>query len=96
MYVTVTIALGACINEVFPLLALGIALYFFIDRNGLLSMLRPKDLLKRTYLALYALVSAAVTVVEILMLFALFKETYAPGDHKALERPEAAKEIGPF
>ena len=62
LYAAFTIALGACINEVFPFLALGIALYFFIDRNGLLSMLHPKNLLKRTYLALYVLASVSISV----------------------------------
>ena len=37
------------------------------------------------------LVSAAVTVVEILMLFALFRETYVPGDHKALEKGDLGR-----
>ena len=62
VYAALTIALGSCINEVFPLLALGIALYFFIDRNGLVSMLHPRDLFKRTYLALYALVSISISL----------------------------------
>ncbi|MHB1708360.1 MAG: DUF2079 domain-containing protein [Thermoplasmataceae archaeon] len=62
LYAAITIALGSCINEVFPLLALGIALYFFIDRKGLSSMLHPRNLFKRTYLALYALVSMSIIV----------------------------------
>jgi MFS family permease len=37
------------------------------------------------------LVSAAVTVVEILMLFALFRETYVPGDHKALKKGDLGR-----
>lgn len=61
VYAALTIALGSCINEVFPLLALGIALYFFIDRKGLISMLHPRGLFKREYLALYALVSISIS-----------------------------------
>ena len=37
------------------------------------------------------LVSAAVTVVEILLLFALFRETYVPGDHKALKKGDLGR-----
>ena len=37
------------------------------------------------------LVSAAVTVVEILMLFVLFRETYVPQDHKALEKGDLGR-----
>ena len=62
VYAALTIALGSCINEVFPLLALGIALYFFIDRKGVISMLHPRDLFKRTYLVLYALVSISISL----------------------------------
>lgn len=37
------------------------------------------------------LVSAAVTVVEILMLYALFRETYVPGEHKALKKGDLGR-----
>ena len=37
------------------------------------------------------LVSAAVTVVEILMLYGLFRETYVPGDHKAIKKGDIGR-----
>lgn len=37
------------------------------------------------------LVSAAVTVVEILMLYALFRETYVPGDHHSLKKGDLGR-----
>ncbi|QRF75017.1 putative transporter [Thermoplasmatales archaeon] len=51
------------------------------------------------YLAYYGLqyiflVSAVVTVVEIVMLYALFKETYVPADHKPMMKGDLRKAYG--
>ncbi|QRF74981.1 putative membrane protein [Thermoplasmatales archaeon] len=53
---------GSMTLEVFPFLALGILLYFFVERGGLKLLKRPQYLFSGEYINLYILVIIAIAI----------------------------------
>jgi uncharacterized membrane protein len=58
----IAILFGSLTLEVFPFLALGILLYYFVDRGGLQLFSRPRSVLARDYLYLYGLAVIAIAI----------------------------------